>query len=361
MKKRMATLLCTAALFLCLALPPAAGAPATVYLLAVNDKMCDLPGAALPVSVGGSIYVPHTVFDKNAAGVDLGVSYSLLRQEGGPILTLYSPYGKLIFTINMGICEDDSGTPMSFRAVIRNGIPYVPVSAVCQFFGLTYSLLPTTDRGTLVRITNGRASLSDSLFLNYATQSMTYRYNQILQNLEVQPSSPAATPTPSPAETGRQDVEVYLAVDASQADNSLPALLPPGVHLLFLFSPDTLAAQSSLVRQAVAGGHSIGFLVEGAPEEALEQLRQGNDLLTHIARTRTHIAAAPSSLIPALTGAGWSCWQSNVTGSSAGAILSALEGKQIGRVTLSPTMAAQALPRLKNAGYTLRQPLETAL
>ena len=87
MKKRLAALLCAVVLLCAAALPRAEAAASTVYLLATNDKMCDLPGGLLPVAVSGTIYVPYLVFDKATTGVDLGVYYGL-TQERGTILTL---------------------------------------------------------------------------------------------------------------------------------------------------------------------------------------------------------------------------------------------------------------------------------
>ncbi len=371
MKKQLCSLLAAVCLLFAISIPfqcAQASSNTTVYLLAANDKFCDLPGGVLPVAVDGTIYIPYTVFDRDATGVDLGVYY-LIRQDWSTILNLYSRSGMLTFTVNMGICEDNLGNAMNFRAVIRNGIPYVPAAAVCKFFDLQYSFLPTTDRGTLIRITNSQASLSDSMFLSSAKLGMSSRYNNIIQSMEPQPTALAATSTPAPTATatpagGKKNVRVYLAVDASQAEEDLTLFLPSGTHILFLFTPDSLSAQGSLVRRAAAAGHSIGLIVSGTAEEALEQLKLGNEQLSHIARIRTHIVSAPSSLTAALTAEGWSCWQSNVSGSSTSTVLSSLESKQsVGRITLpaTPAVLNRILAQIRSDGYTLRQPLETDL
>ncbi|MEL4859698.1 hypothetical protein AAEU42_00450 [Pseudoflavonifractor phocaeensis] len=373
MKKRLAALLCAVVLLCAAALPRAEAAASTVYLLATNDKMCDLPGGLLPVAVSGTIYVPYLVFDKATTGVDLGVYYGL-TQERGTILTLYSLSGYLTFTVNMGICVDNQDTQMDFRAVIRNGVVYVPAAAVCNFFGLTYSFLPTTDRGTLIRITNSSSTLSDSVFLSSASGGMNHRYNNIINGQEpmatpaVNNPAPTAPPqpssTPAPGSTTKEDVHVYLAVDASQAGEGLLSLFPSSTHALFLFTPDSLAPQSALIRQAVAAGHSVGLIVDGSAEDALEQLERGNELLTHIARIRTRIVSAPERLTASLTGAGWSCWTPNVTGSTSADLLRGLESrKSMGRVTLpaNTSVVSRVLSQLRADRYTLRQPLETNL
>lgn len=370
MKKRFLAALAVVALLAALTLPASGtstGEP--VYLLAVNDRMCDLPNGTLPISIGGIIYVPYTVFDKDSCGVDLGVYYGI-NQDRGTILTLYSLSGRLTFTINSGTCVDGQGNSMGWQAWIRNGIPYVPAASVCGFFGLNYSYLPTNDRGILIRITNAAATASDSSFLSSVTLHMTTRYNNIIQSRESLPvPATSVSPTPSPSPSGSPDsshenVRVYLSVDASQSESDLTELFPADVRVLFLFTPESLTERSAQVRAAVAKGHSIGLIVEGDEATVLEQLEQGNDLLAHIARVHTRIVSAPAELTDSLTAAGWACWTPNVTGRNAYSILANLELKQsVGRVSLpaSSSVISRVLTRLKEDKYTLRQPLETDL
>lgn len=378
-KTRFAALLCVLAVLLPAAFPPQeARAAGTIYLLAVNDKMCDLPGGLLPVAVNSTIYVPYMVFDKATTGVDLGVYYGL-DQSSGTVLTLYSLSGLLTFNLNANTCEDGQGNQMNFRALMRSGVVYVPASAVCNYFGLTYSFLPTTDRGTLIRIRSSSASLDDSRFLSSATLGMTYRYNNILKGQEPQPSpspaspaasaapSAAASPAPSPsagADT-REDVRVYLAVDASEADQELLNLFPAGREkILFLFTPDSLPGQAALVRQAVAAGHSVGLIADGPPETVLEQLERGNELLLHIARARSRIVSAPGELTSDLQNQGWVCWRANVTGTTSSALLRGLENQRYeARVELpaSAAVISRVLSQLRTDHYNIRQPLETEL
>ena len=58
-KNRLSALLCTLAILCALAVPAAGSSGNTpVYLLATHDKFCDLPGGALALAVGGTIYIP---------------------------------------------------------------------------------------------------------------------------------------------------------------------------------------------------------------------------------------------------------------------------------------------------------------
>lgn len=376
MKKRIPALLCALALVCALALPALGSSSTPVYLLAANDKFCDL--GVLPVAINGVIYVPYSTFDRNLTGVDLGVYYGI-TPERGTILTLYSLSGMLTFTMQMGLCEDNQGNVMDFHAWTRNGIPYVPAAAVCSYFGLQYSFLPTTDRGTCIRITNPSSPhMDDGTFLSSARQAMTTRYNQVLQSLAPQPSAPAASATPAPPAVSRPpagsngDIQVYLSIDASQSESDLTSLFPAGVYALFLFTPESLPARASQVRKAVAAGHSVGLLLDSSldPDAALAQLEEGNRLLSHIARTKTHIVAGTGGLSgplrERLSGAGWAIWIPSLQTAVSPSTIQAVLGTRPTTVrldltaTLSST-AGRVVSVLQNNGYNLRRPLETEL
>lgn len=374
---RVPALLC-ALVLVCALILPAWGVPSTpVYLLVANDKFCDLPGNALPVAINGIIYIPYSTFDRNLTGVDLGVYYGI-TPEHGTVLTLSSRnQSTLTFHLNMSTCEDDQGNMMSFSPATRNGIPYVPASAVCDFFGLQYSFLPTADRGTAIRISDpSTPHMNDSTFLTSARSAMTTRYNQVLQSLSPQPSAPVSTPAPTPAVShppagSNEDIQIYLSLDASQWTGDLTTLFPTGVHALLLFTPDSLTAQSSLIRRAVAAGHSVGILLDGSMEAqtALETLDRANDLLSHIARIRTRIAALSgpsSSLENALTEARWVLWRPNLRSALDPNTLQATLGTRpaLFRIDLSATRASlipQVVSALRREGYNLQRPLETEL
>jgi len=366
-KKRLAALFCALAIFCALVLPAWGSSGSTVYLLAVNDKFYD---GYRPVAINGVIYIPYTVFDRNATGVDLGVYYGITPEQGN-ILSLYALSGMLTFRVSMGTCEDNLGNQMNFHAVPRNGIPYVPAAAVCDFFGLQYSFLPTTDRGTLIRITNASASMEDGFFLSSAKGAMLHRYNQVIQSQNPQPTAPAATATPSPTATptpsaspgGKGNVRVFLGVEAYQTDQDLTDFYSysSNIHALFLFTPDSLPSHASAVRRAVAAGHSIGLVVEGSLEDAQAQLEQGNELLSHIARINTHIVSAPLELVGSLESGGWICWQPNVMG---GDLIAGLDSKRSVGYVNAPTSSvaiSRFLSQVTAAGYDLRRPLETEL
>lgn len=367
-KKSLLSLFCAFLLATAVVFPAlGSGSAPSVYILAVNDKVCDLPGRVLPLALNGTVYVPYTAFDKLSTGVDIGVYHGLDPTEG-TTLTLYSMNKILVFKVTQATCEDGQGNQMYFHAVKRYGIPYVPISAVCSYFGLTYAFLPTADRGTLVRISNGSARMSDSEFLAAAAPIMLNRYHDALSRMDPTISfSPANSPAPVHTLTpsGNPDrPPVYLAVDASDLDADLSEVFQDGVYALLLYRPDSLAQHSRQVRKAIAAGNMIGLIVDGAYEEALEQLKRGNDLLTHIARVRTHTVWTSESLAAELKKDGWTCWESDVTGATVNELSNALERRRTATYVMLPSdesILRRAISKLQNDEYPIYMPLETVL
>lgn len=371
---RKAAALTVALALLCALTLPAWAAQGAVYLLAVDDYMADLPGGLLPEPVYGSIYVPYSAFDKVSTGVDLGVSYSLERVNDNPVLTLYSTTDskQLTFNVIMGECVDQTGAKKDFRAYKRNLVVYVPAKAVCSFFGLQYSFLPTTDRGTLIRLSGPDANISDAQFLSVAADGMARRYGDITKGQE--PSGgqgqtgtpPTVTQAPGSATPDRKSVYTYLAVRGTDGvmNGVSGTLRSYGAKGLFLFTPDELPQNAAYVRQLVAQGHSIGLTVTGTAAEAEEQLARGNELLAHIARVRTRVAEAPSGIRESLARDGWVCWSANVSGSTTDRLLKDLDGIS-GQARLQlPSSVSQVekiMKQLREDKYTLRPPLETEL
>lgn len=375
--RRLPALACALALVCALVLP-AAGSSGSVpiYLLAANDKFCDL-GGIQPLSSGGVIYIPYSTFDRNMTGVDLGVYYGI-TPERGTVLTLYALSGMLTFYVHQIRCEDNQGNVMNFHAILRNGIPYVPAAEVCRFFGLQYSYLPTADRGICIRITSPTSPhLDDNSFLTSARGAMTTRYQQILQSMSPQPDLPTVSTPPTSPVTSRPpdvstgDVRVYLCLNASAFQGDVTSLFPAGVYALLLYTPDSLASQASQVRRAVAAGHSVGLLLDGTlgSEDALRDLERGNALLGHIARIRTRIVSVSGSASPLreeLEREGWAVWTPSHTSALTSSTVRSVLGSRPSTVRLDLTATAassmsRVISTLRSEGYNLRRPLESNL
>lgn len=391
----LACLLAAALLVLCI--PLAAASEPTVYQLALNDNFVDedaLVASNMPVSVGGTIYVPYSTFDRYTTGVDLGVSYTENWDNGVHTLTLFTLNGLLCFDLTNGTCIDQREEPQNIKAILRNNKVYVPAYSVCQFFGLQYSYIPTRTAGVLIRIKNHSAVLSDVKFQQSSASFMQNRYNKYILSLTPTATpAPSAvrpvTPTPTPSATASSQPEttetengktVRLAVACTTgeaAQSVLEALNSRSVQALILFRPEDLEKQASLVLRALGDGHSVGFLVDGSdPQEALEELEAGNTALERLAWTRTHIACLENGgeeTADALRQAGWRLWEGEVDGRPSGGTLPVSRilsqvGRQrtSARVDLDDSSAtagdlSRLISRLLSEKHTLAAVLESDL
>lgn len=381
--------LCAAVLVLALALPWAGAAGETqVYQLAVNETFVDkgeLSAGTMPVAVGGTVYVPYTTFDKNATGVDLGISCLQYKDETEHSLTLFNLKGTLIFDINGQTCLAN-GDYVEMKAIVRNGRTYVPANQVCQFFGLQYSYRPTRSAGVLIRIKNSYVALNDEKFINSATAYMQGRYDRYLQSLsaaETSPSQPApgwtATPAPSPTDPAGPEVRAYLAfrctAEGSDLERIISVLERHHARALFLFRPEELAERDDAVRRVLGAGHQVGFLTSGSSVEgARSALETGNALLAELAWSRSHIAApeggGTAAVAEALEADGWRIWSPNYTDNRALRVTALLNGASGRSYTVRLELDDSAdtgeslerlLRRMEQEEYDLRPVLETEL
>ena len=386
-RKRLLILACAAVLVLGPALAGTARADSvTIYLMAENNKMVDLPVEAMPCWISGQMYIPCTAFDWSVTGVNLGVSYGQIREDGKSLLTLYSLSDTVTFDLNAGTCTDRQGEPVGMRAAYRNGLVFVPAAAVCSYFGLRYSYTPT-DYGNLVRIISGTGSLSDEQFIEYAESSMRTRYNNLLKQLEpaaqpsAQPSQPMATPRPSPGQSEQPEhmVTVYLGVLCAGDQGWVMAdqLESEGVRALFLFRPEDVADSGELIRRLAGSGHAVGLSITGTTlAQAKEQLEEGAALLEQVARLPVHtvyLESGESELSAALEEGGWACWEPRLdytgdqrTQSALGAALfNALDDRSgVARVMVEDgdgEAVGRALSRLDRDECVFRLPAETLL
>lgn len=389
--KRVLACLCAAVLAVTLLAGTQALADSTeIYIMAENDQILDLPLEAMPVWIGGAMYVPYHAFDWTYTGVNLGVSYGQDRNGTEYKFTLYSLSGTLVFDINAGTCvEQSSGEDMGMKAVLRNGRVFVPLAGVCRYFGLNYSYTPT-NYGTLVRITNGQEWLSTSQFVESAVNQMRVRYNEYLKAMNGtsspkptsssgggSTSTPAATP--SPGETDQRQLTVALAFQCTGtgAEELLDALDAAGVKALLFFRPEVLEENEAAIRRAVGSGHTVGLSVPaGTAEEALTALEKGGRWLEDNLCLRTHMALLEkpgSGALQAVENEGWVCWSGDLDARDDGrsqstqrsALLSELEDRRgTVRVLMDDSanctgMLQQALTRMKGEGYRFRLLVET--
>ena len=375
-------------LALCLGLLlPTPVSAAELYLTSVNDRVLPLTADTMPLWSGGLLYVPYNVFDSDVSQVDLDIetSYSPSAQT----VTFYNTRQRLVFDLKTGTSRDDiTGTVYYAKAIIRNGKPYVPLNTVCNFFGLSRSYTAIS-QGYLVRIKNSSVVLSDSDFIEAASELIERRvreYNQSL-NPSTDTTTPSVTPTPTPTpdpddtETGstadRRTYLAFLCRDTRGLTDILDALDERGAYGMFFLTPQTLEEAGTLVQRILGTGHSIGLLSQSSDLTSFQgDLDEGNRLLELTAHTRSGVTYAPKSLRASLEEAGWVCWNetsllkpSDTVGANtfAANTVSRLSGRK-GSVYLTMEVSAntaRVLPSLlrylENNHFILSTPLETRL
>ena len=374
MKRRFTAVLCAIALLAAMLCTPGM-ATERVCFTAVNDRLMPLQADAMPAWVNGLLYVPSTVFDRSVTTVDFGMQYNYSRSSN--TVTLYNLNQMLVFDLAKGTSYDQISGKVMPRAVNRTGRIYLPVVAVCDFFGLDH-YYTQTQSGYLLRISNDAAWLSNEGFLDAASMDMANQLQKYQDSLK--PVQPPQLPEPPADDTPQSRVQVCIGVRCTGGDGLqriLNTMDRAGWRGAFFFEPDSISVQDDLVRRVVGSGHTVGLLTQGADASTNRQaLAQGNHLLAVTAYTAATAVHAPAEQRQELEGHDWVCWQDTVNGSVRSGERAAAYAQRMvnamgtGRRTVYLTLddsAATAqvlstlLGRLEQDGYTMLSPLETRM
>lgn len=366
-----------------------AQAAGNIYLTAVNENLLELTSDTMPTWSNGVLYVPYTVFDGSYTGINLGISSSYSRDEG--TVTLYTLQQMVVFDLNRGTCYNPlTEQTLSGRAILRNGRPYVPVAAVCSYFGLTYSIIDI-DEGYIVRIKSSGVVLSDYSFVDSAQNSIRNRIRDYNQANQSQPTPGVLPPTYNPEEPDTDitvpddpvDADViptYLAFaceDSQGLSEILDTLDSRNQRAIFFFDAQGLEREDDLIFRILGSGYSIGLIAQGRSTSATNRLlEEANQTLSQVAYTRTSVVLVPESQREELEAEGWICWNETAsavptqgvgTNTYANQVLKRISGNHA-RVYLTldaSSETARVLPtllrRLSEEGYGVSVPLETRL
>lgn len=366
-----------------------AQAAGNIYLTAVNENLLELTSDTMPTWSNGVLYVPYTVFDGSYTGINLGISSSYSRDEG--TVTLYTLQQMVVFDLNRGTCYNPlTEQTLSGKAILRNGRPYVPVAAVCSYFGLTYSIIDI-DEGYIVRIKSSGVVLSDYSFVDSAQNSIRNRIRDYNQANQSQPTPGVLPPTYNPEEPDTDitvpddpvDADViptYLAFsceDSQGLSEILDTLDSRNQRAIFFFDAQGLEREDDLIFRILGSGYSIGLIAQGRSTSATNRLlEEANQTLSQVAYTRTSVVLVPESQREELEAEGWICWNETAsavptqgvgTNTYANQVLKRISGNHA-RVYLTldaSSETARVLPtllrRLSEEGYGVSVPLETRL
>ena len=321
------SLLCAAALSLSLLVLPSS-ASSDLFFLSVNDTLAEQSTQTTPVQYNGWIYVPVTALIRSVTGVNFGLYYGLTNN--GDDLVVYNLSGKtMTFNIPSGTAVTASGeTPVPGKILYQNGTYYVPAYAVCRYFGLSSSFY-TTEYGPLLRIKDGNAVLSDSLFLSAAASLMRSQINSQNQsqspnggggNSSGNPSTPSVDPNTPVAPEVPEDGEpaptfsLFLGVRAD-ADQDITATLDAisgvGASSVVFFLAEDVGQCADQIRQAAGRGHKVGLIPAGdTSEQRLESVKTGSRQLAAILRQETWFVLGEDQV---LSEAGYLCWNPSLT------------------------------------------------
>lgn len=373
MKKKILALICAVALSLSLLVVPSL-ASNSLFFLSLNDTLTPQSAQTTPIQHSGWVYVPVTAFNNRVTGINFGVYYGFT--DNNESLIFYNLSGKtMTFNLVDGTAAATGGDPPVPGKVVRqNGTYYVPAYAICRYFGLSYSFC-TTDYGPLLRIKDGSAVLSDSLFISSASSMMRSRYNSYYsQSGSPPPSTPSTTPNVEEPQVTKENApkfSLYLGLRASQGTDvtaSLNALANVNATAVVFFPADTLAASADQIRQAAGRGHKVGLIPVGdTAEERLQSVQKGEDLLSRILRQETWFVLSSDQ---ELADAGYLCWSPGLTANVNGnatqiyeGIVDYGDGGKDGRVLLdsriSSSILAGVLNQLAQDGDTFLIPRET--
>jgi len=247
---------------------------------ATNDLLLDL--GSMTAFVGGISYVPAKVFST------YGVYFNYFDSD--TTATLYNSSKNIYFDLSSGNSYDSFDNQYSVSATFKNGQVYVPVSWVCQYFGLYYSYISGDGYGDIIRIKNGGEVLTDSQFLNAASSLMHTRYNEYFGT-----TSPT-TSTPSEPVTSGKESEVAsasLSFIGLPSEKLLDSLDDYAAKVCFFVTANEVASSPDVIRRIYGSGHSIGIYCSSSPEQ---ECILTADLIFEAAQIRSTLICSSASI-----------------------------------------------------------------
>ncbi len=374
-RRALAALLAAGLLFGLLSL--STGAANTPYFLVVNDNLPDSSVYTTPIYVNGITYVPCTVFSSQYTGVSLGVTYHWNKND--EIVSLSSATVILDFNLSTGIVSDYPGrNQYNYQpALMRNGLPYVPATQSCNFFGLRTSYLEP-DGCHILRIKSGGEVLDDASYLQSARpilDSWIARYNAEQQP---QPSTPdPVLPLPEAEQPGeKSNILLALQMEGGSVSGLLQSLRQRNAKAIFFFPVEQIEQNLDSMIDIINQGSRIGLIAGGGDAAAQhESIRQGAEHISLLLHQRVFFVLGDTlkdEAAAALSQEGFLLWTPRLTVKAGGrgssqiyhAVLESLHPlKGTTRLLIADDVPAGTLSsilrQLHSEMYTLWSPSET--
>lgn len=247
-----------------------------VYFSAANDRLLELTEDTMPFYSGGRLYIPSSFF----VGTDLGVNYVRNRSMG--LALLYTTKTDLRFDLVNLTVYDKDGKTHSGRAIEKNGVIFFPIDLVCQFFGLTYSIIATATV-PLIRVKSATAILSDRRFVDAATSQMATRYEayeKYLESKNVEKPPVVVDPPQPPVIQAEEGQKVFLILAGSTREEIFAAMERMGnSKATFLLTVQQMD-DGDLIRSVLGEGHALALCVQSETEDEItSELRRARELV----------------------------------------------------------------------------------
>lgn len=281
MKRKILILtLCVCVLCCCLT-GPGTRADGGVCFISVNDRLLEIN--SMPYFSGGVTYVPYWIF----TDYDFKIYFSYLPEASTAML--YTSDHQLFFDMANNTAYDDRDNSYNYRAVLRNGVVYVPVSLVCNFFGGMASTYLTGGKyGDVLRIKDSSFFLTDAQFMLAADLPLQSRYEAYMA---AQKSAETVPAPEAPAEVlhPHGGTAVYLSFVGLPDADILSALRRENAEACFFLTAEQVRSDPELVRQLDGEGFKLGVLCRA---DALADYEEASALIFECARVRTLLVTA---------------------------------------------------------------------
>ncbi len=298
-------------IFTLLFVPFSTSAANEVYV-GINNAMLSLTNH-MPYNSGGTWYMDYIDFTRG----DLGLSASYNKNLGTAVV--YNGEKALVFDINSGTATINN-KKHNQKAVLKNGTVYLPVSFVCEQFGISYSYL--NEVSTLRLVTT--SSMSDSMFVYIAKNripELLYEYNA--KNTLETPKNDNVDKIENNIATDSRSQTIYVTIDIKDDKNlsQVLALLDSYNVGATLFLSKNAMRDDTLVRKVYASRHSIGIYADN-----VQNADNVNELLCNITKIKTRLLSFQTKIADAEK-FGYRQWGCSIDGTkrSASQIISALD------------------------------------
>lgn len=238
----------------------------------------------------GKIYVPVTIF------YELGYEIRTSSKS----VTIASPSGTKYISFST-VDNEKAYTPERKEFYLKSywlahAVLGVPVSEVCEYFGLTFEMYPTGTRNEsdakAIRISDGRNKYSFTELLKI--------YNPSL----LPPSTVSPPETTRPPEMPARAYLIYLTFEDApnqHTEQILDLLDEYGYKATFFLNGDALETYADTVQRIIASGHSIGLhtMTRDSRHFArdiwnfIDELREENELLYRLFKVTSRLVRAP--------------------------------------------------------------------